>query len=201
MRVGILGGTFDPIHLGHLAMAEQCREQVPLDQVWFMVSAAPPHKRDREISSFDKRVDMVQLAVAGNPAFQVNEMEKDRPGPSYTADTLRELHRQFPETEFCWIVGSDCLPDLPHWHEPLTVISLAKLVVVARAGWPVWTTEQMRTELRLTPSVPLDMQVVSAPMVDLASRDLRRRVAEGRSIRYLVPPAVLAYIQDKKLYR
>src|SRR5262249_26982860 len=104
MRVGILGGTFDPIHMAHLVMAEQCREQVALDQVWFMVSAAPPHKRDREISPFAKRVEMVQLAVAGNPAFQVNEMEKDRPGPSYTADTLRELRRQFPETAFCWIV-------------------------------------------------------------------------------------------------
>src|SRR5262249_13182395 len=159
-------------------------------QVWFMVSAAPPHKRGREISPFDKRVEMVQLAVAGNPAFQVSEMEKHRPGPSYTADTLRELHRQYPQTEFCWIVGSDCLPDLPHWQEPLKVISLAKLVVVTRAGWPVWTDEQLRTELKLAPAAPLQMQVVSAPLIDLASRDLRRRVAEGRSIRYFVPPAV-----------
>ena len=201
MRVGVLGGTFDPIHMGHLVMAEQCHEQIPLDQVWFMVSAAPPHKRDREISPFDKRVEMAQLAIAGNRAFQVNEMEKNRPGPSYTADTLRELHRQFPQTEFCWIVGSDCLPDLPHWHEPLTVISLAKVVVVARPGWPVWSAEQMRAELNLARETPLQMQVVSVPLLDISSRDLRHRVAEGRSIRYFVPPAVLAYIQDKKLYR
>jgi nicotinate-nucleotide adenylyltransferase len=201
MRVGIFGGTFDPIHMGHLLLAEQCREQVPLDQVWFMVSAAPPHKREREVTSFDKRVEMVQLAVAGNPAFQVSEMEKDRAGPSYTADTLAELQQQYPQTEFHWILGSDCLPDLPHWHEPAKVVSLAKLVVVTRPGWPAWSAEQLRVELKLKPDFPLHMQVVLMPLVDLASRDLRRRVAEGRSIRYLVPPAVAAFILDKKLYR
>ncbi|HEV3142531.1 MAG TPA: nicotinate-nucleotide adenylyltransferase [Gemmataceae bacterium] len=200
-QVGILGGTFDPIHMGHLMLAEQCREQIPLDQVWFMVSAAPPHKREREITPFDKRVDMVQLAIAGNPAFQVNEMEKERPGPSFTADTLSKLRRQHPQTEFLWILGSDTLPDLPHWHEPLNVVSLAKLIVVARPDWPVWPVEQLRAELNLKPDSPLHLQVVSMPLVDIASRDLRRRVAEGRSIRYLVPPAVAAYIQDKKLYR
>ncbi|HLW67577.1 MAG TPA: nicotinate-nucleotide adenylyltransferase [Gemmataceae bacterium] len=201
MRVGIFGGTFDPIHIGHLLLAEQCREQVPLDQVWFMVSAAPPHKRDREVTSFDKRVEMVHLAVAGNPAFQVSVMEKDRKGPSYTADTLAELHEQHPQTEFHWILGSDCLPDLPQWHEPRTVVSLAKLVVVTRPGWPAWSAEQLRSALHLAPDFPLRLQLVAAPLVDFASRDLRRRVSEGRSIRYFVPAAVQAYIQDKKLYR
>jgi nicotinate-nucleotide adenylyltransferase len=201
MRVGVFGGTFDPIHMGHLLLAEQCREQVRLDQVWFMVSAAPPHKREREVTSFDKRVEMVQLALAGNPSFQVNEMEKDRTGPSYTADTLAELHVQFPQTDFYWILGSDCLPDLPHWHEPVKMLSLAKLAVVTRPGWPAWSAEEFRSALHLPPNFPLYMQVVAAPLLDFASRDLRRRVAEGRSIRYFVPPAVQAYIHDKKLYR
>jgi nicotinate-nucleotide adenylyltransferase len=201
MRVGIFGGTFDPIHMGHLLLAEQCREQVPLDQVWFMVSAAPPHKREREVTSFDKRVEMVQLAIAGNPAFQVNEMEKDRKGPSYTAETLAELRAQHPDTEYHWILGSDCLPDLPHWHEPVKVVSQAKLVVVARPGWPAWSAEQLRSALHLPPDYPLHMLLVAAPLVDFASRDLRRRISEGKSIRYFVSPAVLAYIQDKKLYR
>ena len=201
MRVGIFGGTFDPIHMGHLLLAEQCREQLALDQVWFMVSAAPPHKLEREVTSFDKRVEMVQLAIAGNPAFQANEMEKDRTGPSFTSDTLAELHEQFPQTDFYWILGSDCLPDLPHWHEPVKVLSLAKLAVVTRPGWPAWSVEQLRSALRLGQDFPFQVQIVAAPLVDFASRDLRRRVAEGKSIRYFVPPAVQAYIQDKKLYR
>src|SRR5262245_22067300 len=118
MRIGIFGGTFDPVHLGHLILAENCREQGRLDQVWFIPAPAPPHKLDRSITSFERRVEMLQLALAGNPAFQINEVEKDRSGPSYTVDTLAELQHRHPGDEFFLLIGSDTLADLPAWREP-----------------------------------------------------------------------------------
>lgn len=200
MRIGIFGGTFDPIHTGHLIIAEQCREQANLDEIWFIPTARPPHK-SRDLTPFDKRVDMIQLAIAGHPQFRLSDIEKERPGPSYTADTLSALHDQRPEVDWHLLLGSDCLPDLPGWHEPLRVVSQAKLVVVARPGWPVWQAEQLRNALRLDESQPLHLQIVPVPLIEIASRDLRRRVSEGRSIRYFVPAAVGAYIADKGLYR
>src|SRR5919199_5145855 len=112
MRVGIFGGTFDPVHLGHLILAEQCREQGQLDQVWFIPAARPPHKQDQSLAPFAQRVEMLSLAIAGNPAFRIDELEKDRAGPSYTVDTLAELQRHHPGTEWFLLIGSDCLPDL-----------------------------------------------------------------------------------------
>jgi nicotinate-nucleotide adenylyltransferase len=201
MKIGVFGGTFDPIHLGHLIIAEQCREQASLDQVRFVPSARPPHKSERDISAFERRSDMIQLAIAGHPAFRVDELEKDRAGPSYTADTLAELHRANPGADLYLIIGSDCVPDLPGWHDPVRVVTQASLLVTARPGWAIWSVEQLREALKLTKDVALNMQIVSIPLIDIASRDLRRRVAEGSSIRYFVPGAVAAYIADKKMYR
>ena len=201
MRVGVLGGTFDPVHLAHLVVAEQCREQARLDQVWFIPAARPPHKLDRSVTSFSQRVEMLQLAIAGHPAFRVDELEKERPGVSYTADTLAQLRQVHPDAEFFFILGSDCLPDLVHWHEPRRVIALAGLLIVNRPGWPVWAEEKLRSELGLPPEMPLRQQVVEVPTIDFSSSDLRRRAGEGRSLRYLVPRAVECYIETHRLYR
>src|SRR5437016_6385390 len=121
-RIGIFGGTFDPVHLGHLIVAEQCRQQGRLDQVWFFPAARPPHKQDRPLTPFAQRVEMLALALAGQPSFRVEEMEKDRPGPSYTADTLDEIQRRQPDAGLFLIVGSDTLHDLPYWHEPARIV-------------------------------------------------------------------------------
>ena|SRR5579885_233580 len=201
MRVGVFGGTFDPVHLGHLILAEHCREQARLDQVWFVPAARPPHKLDRPLTRFDQRAEMLALALAGNPAFRVNELEKDRPGPSYTADTLAELHRRHPADEFCLLVGSDTLADLPAWHAPEEVVRLAELVVVARPDHPVPDAAEVRAALRLAEGQTLRYQVVRSPLIDISSRELRRRVGEGKSIRYQVPRAVECYILEKRLYR
>jgi nicotinate-nucleotide adenylyltransferase len=201
MKIGVFGGTFDPVHQAHLIIAEQCREQANLDQVRFVPSARPPHKSEQEISAFDRRADMIQLAIAGHPAFRIDELEKDRSGPSYTADTLEQLHRDNSGAELYLILGADCLPDLPGWHDPVRIVKQATLLVTARLGWAMWSVEQLRAALKLTPDVELNMQVVSIPLIDIASRDLRRRVAEGKSIRYFVPSSVAAYIADKKMYR
>jgi nicotinate-nucleotide adenylyltransferase len=200
MRIGVFGGTFDPVHLGHLVVAEQCREQAGLDQVWFVPAARPPHKQDRPLTPFARRVEMLALAVAGQPAFRVEDLERDRPGPSYTVDTLEEIHRRQPEAALDLVIGSDCLPDLAHWREPVRLVALAGLLVVARPGWPVWPAEQLREGLGLPPGVALRQEVVHAPLVDISSRDLRRRAAEGRSLRYLLPRAVEAYIAAHRLY-
>lgn len=201
MRIGIFGGTFDPIHLGHLIVAEQCREQVPLDEVWFLPAARPPHKGRSPLTPFDRRIDMIELAIAGHPQFRVSDVENHRPGPSYTADTLTELRQARPEVDWHLILGADSLADLPQWYDPVRIISLATLLVVTRPGWEAPSANSLRQALGLTAEQPLRLRAVESPLIDISSRDLRRRVAEGRSIRYLVPSAVAAYIADKKLYR
>ena len=198
LRVGVFGGTFDPVHLGHLIVAEQCREQAKLDLVLFIPAARPPHKLDQPLTSFLHRREMLSLAVAGQPAFRVDDLEKDRQGPSYTVDTLEELQRRQPGSELFLIVGADCLPDLPSWHQPARIVDLACLLIVARPGWTVWPIERLRAALGI-PGM-LRYEVVNVPQIEIASRDLRRRVAAGQSIRYLVPRAVECYIEEHRLY-
>ncbi len=201
MRVGIFGGTFDPIHLGHLILAEQCREQAQLERVLFIPAAAPPHKRDRALTSFGQRVEMLSLAISGQPAFGIDELEKDRAGASYTVDTLTQLHATRPGDDFYFILGSDSVRDLPLWYQPCRILELASLLVVARADFPPFAAEELRTALGLEAEFPLRYQVVEMPLITLASRDIRQRIAEGRSVRYMIPRAVEAFIAEKGLYR
>jgi nicotinate-nucleotide adenylyltransferase len=200
-RVGIFGGTFDPVHLGHLILAEQCREQAPLDEVWFVPAARPPHKATTPLTSFLQRAEMLALALAGQAAFQIDSTEKERPGPSFTVDTLDELRQRHPGTEFFLLLGSDSLVELPHWREPRRIVEHTTLLVATRPGWPLPSAEQFRAALHLPEEAPLPLQFVEAPLIDISSRDLRRRAAEGRSLRYLVPRAVECYIQEKRLYQ
>ncbi len=199
MHVGVFGGTFDPVHQGHLVLAEQCREQGRLDQVWFVPAHRPPNKLEQSLTRFDQRVEMLALATAGNPAFRIDELEKDRTGPSYTVDTLALLHQRHPGDDFWLLVGSDTLIDLPHWHEPRRLVELAGLMVMARPGTPVPSAGDLQAQLGL--ATPLRLEVARTPSLDISSRDLRRRVAEGRTIRYFLPRAVEVYIQEKRLYQ
>jgi nicotinate-nucleotide adenylyltransferase len=200
MRIGIFGGTFDPVHLGHLIVAEQCREQARLDEVLFIPAARPPHKEERALTPFAQRVEMLSLAIAGQPAFRIDELEKERPGPSYTVDTLEQIKARRTDAELYLILGADTLHDLPHWYEPARVAALAELLVVPRSDWVMLSEAELRKSLRLADGVSLRMQMIHLPTIGIASRDLRRRAAEGRSLRYLVPRAVEAYVQDKRLY-
>src|SRR5438132_12103301 len=117
-QIGVFGGTFDPVHLGHLIVAEQCREQARLDEVHFIPAARPPHKEERTLTPFAQRVEMLSLAIAGQPAFRIDELEKDRPGPSYTVDTLAQIKADRAGADLCLMLGADTLHDLPHWHDP-----------------------------------------------------------------------------------
>jgi nicotinate-nucleotide adenylyltransferase len=201
MRTGVFGGTFDPVHLGHLILAEQCREQAKLDQVLFVPAALPPHKQQRPLTPFAQRVEMLALAISGQPAFRVEEMEKDRAGPSFTVHTLRQLHAERPSDELCFIMGSDSLRDLPIWYEPRRILELATLLIVERPEAPLIPVGALKTQVQLGDDFPLRLQVIEAPLIAIASRDIRRRIAEGRSVRYMIPRAVEAYIEDKGLYR
>jgi nicotinate-nucleotide adenylyltransferase len=198
MRIGIFGGTFDPVHMGHLILAEQCRVQANLDEVWFVPSAQPPHKPNA-ITRFEHRCDMLELAIAGHPAFRVSRIEKERDAPSFTAVTLEQLHTRHPGDAFALLLGSDCLPDLPGWYEPRKIIALAELIVVPRPGGMLWTAERLARALQIDAS-QVRLRFIACPMIDIASRELRRAVSDGLSIRYLVPRAVEEYIRERKLY-
>lgn len=201
MRLGVFGGTFDPVHLGHLILAEHCREQAKLDQVLFIPAARPPHKQNNELTRFEQRVEMLQLAISGYPVFRVDEIEKDRPGPSYTYATLEQLKQQHAGAELCLIIGADSLHDLPQWVQPRRILELATLLVVPRPGWPMAELDTLRPSLALPSDFVLRLQMIQAPLIDIASRDIRQRIAHGRSVRYMIPRAVEAYIGEKELYR
>ena len=198
MRIGIFGGTFDPVHMGHLILAEQCRVQAQIDEVWFVPSATPPHK-EYGVTRFEQRCEMLELALAGHPSFRVDRIENALPAPSFTARTLERLRASNPDDQFSLLLGSDCLPDLPGWYEPHRVIELARLVVVPRPGVMLWTAERLARALRLDVSA-VNMQFVACPLIEIASRELRRALADGLSVRYLVPRAVEEYIRERKLY-
>lgn len=200
MRIGVFGGTFDPVHAGHLILAESCREAARLDEVWFVPSHSPPHKLGVPVSRFDARLDMVGLAITGQPAFRVDPIERDLPAPSYTANTLAALRAKHPAHTLVLLVGSDVLPDLATWHRPADVLDAAELAVVARPGVSVLSADQVAASVgvsaervRLTP--------VESPLVAISSRDLRARFAAGRTVRFLLPRAVEEYARERNLYR
>ena len=199
--MGVFGGTFDPVHIGHLTMAEQCREQAQLDQVRFVPAARPPHKFEGSLTSFADRVEMLRLAVAGHPSFVVDELEAERPGPSFTVDTLETLAARYPDAELELIIGGDCVGDLPGWRSPARIVELAGLLIVKRPGFASVTQQQLRANLGLPMDAPLRCREIDSPLVDISSHELRERVAVGRTVRFLTPRAVECYIETHKLYR
>lgn len=199
MRLGIYGGTFDPIHFGHLILAEQCREQYNLDEVWFVPAALPPHKLTNTISSAKSRSAMIELAIAGHPFFRVSTIELDRVGPSFTVTTLEQLKSLDSARELFLLIGGDSLRDLPHWREPTRILELATVIAVNRGDRPLPDTNELRQTVG--PAANDRVTFASMPGIDLSSTDIRSRVREQRSIRYLVPRAVETYIHHHHLYQ
>jgi nicotinate-nucleotide adenylyltransferase len=196
IRLGLLGGTFDPPHYGHLLAAQEVGWRLQIDRVLFLPARQNPLKRGEPSSSAEDRCQMVAAAIADNPIFELSRLDLDRPPPSYTADLLRAL--ESPEHELFFLIGADILPELPKWREPRQIVQLARLVVVNRPGAPPPDLERLE---RLLPGVGERAERVQIPGVDVSARDIRRRVAVGRPIRYLTPPAVERYIIDRGLYR
>lgn len=186
-RVGVMGGTFDPIHNGHLAAASEVASKLSLDLVVFVPSGHSWQKRERAVSSGEHRYLMTVLATAADPRFRVSRTDLDRPGPTYTVDTLAALQQQFgSRTQLFLIFGTDLIEQLPTWHEPAKVAAAARLVAVARPGYPA-----------VTPGC----EIVSVPGIEVSSSDCRARVGRGEPVAYLLPALVEQYIANNGLYR
>lgn len=198
MRIGVFGGSFDPVHYGHLLLAEQCREQVGLEKVLFIPAGQPPHKRGRPLSDARHRVEMVRLAIAGFEEYEVSTIEVERPGPSYTVETLEQLHEERPGDEFFLLMGPDMLLDFPHWKQPTRILELARLAVAlySEDAHPIPPTDVSFIDLLRERTT-----VVFMPTVKIRATDIRARVRTGRSIRFLVPPPVECYVHEHGLYR
>lgn len=200
-RIGLFGGTFDPPHLGHLALAEWARDRLGLDRVVFMPAGVPPHKRGRALTGAAHRVAMARLAVGGHRAFAVSTLEARRRGPSFTVDTLRALEAAHPGARLYLLMGADSLDDFASWHEPGAIAKLATLVVAARPGAGEPDAGRPRGRRRAVRGVPARIIRLRNPGIELSSSALRARARAGRSLRYLVPDAVAAYIARHRLYR
>jgi len=200
MRLGIFGGTFDPVHYGHLLLAECCREQCRLDAVWFLPAAVPPHKRGRQLTPAPQRIEMLELAIAGHESFSVSRYEADRGGISYTAQTLAHFQQQDPHGQLFFLLGADMLHDLPNWHEPRQVCELATAVVVHRSGAERLDLACLSQVVSAERIDQIRDHQVEMPEIGISSTEIRRRVATGLSIRYQTPRAVEKYIQTHALY-
>ncbi|MBN2908595.1 nicotinate-nucleotide adenylyltransferase [Polycladomyces sp. WAk] len=192
MNIGIFGGTFDPIHIGHLIIAEQAWQSAGLDEVWFIPAASPPHKPGQDITPAEHRVEMVRLAIRDHPKFRLSTVELQRPGPSYTVDTVRQLCAQHPRDRFFLIVGGDMVNDLPNWYKIEEILQMVDIIGHARPGT---TTDA------LPPEIAEKVIWVRDPVtVNVSSTQIRRQLASGASARYLLPEPVRKYIKGKRLY-
>lgn len=199
-RIGIYGGSFDPVHLGHLLLAESCREQLELDEVRFIPAYVSPFKLQQKPSDAKERIEMLQLALAGQQAFSLDRREIDRGGISFTVDTLRSLHEELPDSEFFLLMGADSLVDFLKWKDPQEICRLAWIAVVERGGhdgirWDVLQGLMNQERYEKTLSMRVTM-----PIFEVSSTDLRQRAASGKSLRFRTPRAVEQYIRSHELY-
>lgn len=187
MEIGLLGGTFDPPHLGHLIMAEEARLSAQLDEVWFLPTFLPPHK-DREVTDAQQRIEMLKRAIFSNPYFKVNLIEQERKGRSYTIDTIQLLKNQYPEHTFRFIIGGDMVEDLPNWHRFEDLKHMIGFIGINREGY------------ELNHDRDLNLLEVTIPTIDVSSTTIRARLREGLSCRYFMPENVCLYIEENGLY-
>jgi len=200
LRIGISGGTFDPIHYGHLIAAQEIREKLKLDKVIFIPVGDPPHKTDIKVTDSVHRLNMVRKAIESNSFFEASTIDIDRPGYTYTIDTLMELKDKYPEnSEFYFIIGADTLPQLVTWKQYTKVFTLCRFAAVMRPGFA--SKEIYNEARRLERCFSAKIDIIDTPMIEISSTDIRKRVRESRSIKYLVPESVEEYIYANGLYR
>ena len=201
MRLGIFGGSFDPVHYGHLILAETCREQCRLDQIWFVPAAVAPHKKDEPPTAAQSRLEMLELAVSGHAAFEISKQELERGGVSYTVDTLAAVQQQQPKADLFLLMGADSLVDLPTWREPQRICELAVPVVVRRHGAPEVDFDVLAGLVDAARLDEIRQHQVDAAVIQISSTNLRQRVRDGRSLRFLTPRAVEKYIESHELWK
>jgi nicotinate-nucleotide adenylyltransferase len=197
VNIGVLGGTFDPIHIGHLIIAEEARVKLGLSKVLFVPAGQPWLKQDRDITAAVHRIEMVRRAIADNPYFELSTLEVERSGPSYTVDTLTMLRKELgSRASLLFILGRDTFAELPLWKEPQKVIQLCRLVVPPRLG-----SRDLRHLETTLPGLLDKVIQLAMPVIGISSSEIRRRIAQGLSIRYLVPPEVEKYITEHRVYQ
>jgi nicotinate-nucleotide adenylyltransferase len=191
-KLGVLGGTFDPIHMGHLVLAEQVREKFQLERVIFIPSASPPHKTEEKLSLSGDRFEMTKLALEGNPYFFVSDIELKREGLSYTVETLRELKRLYKDSEIYFLTGSDVLNEITTWKDPEEIYKLVKIVIGIRPGFDEFDPENYFAKKSI---------IIDITGMDISSTQIREKVRRSESIKYLVPSKVEEYIKKRNLYK
>lgn len=199
MRIGVFGGTFDPIHSGHLVIAEDVRRELGLDEVLFVPAGQPWLKAERDVTEAAHRLEMAMLATALNPHFNVSTIELERPGPTYTVDTIAELKSGVAAgAELCFILGLDALAELPQWKDPERLVNMCRLVGVRRPGYEKLDLRPLESAV---PGASEWVMMVDTPLIDVSATDIRSRVSQGISIQGLVPQTVEDYIAQHELYR
>jgi nicotinate-nucleotide adenylyltransferase len=198
MRIGIFGGTFDPPHVGHLILAEECRTQLALDRLLWVVTDNPPHKQRVVITDIERRLQLVNLTIAGNTAFEVSRVDIDRPSPHYAIDTVRLLKQQEPGALMFYLMGGDSLHDLPSWNRPREFVRECDGIGVMRRHADQVDLVSLEKEL---PGITQKVHIVEAPILEIASHQIRQRIAAGEAYRYYLREAVYQAINELGLYR
>ncbi len=196
--MGIFGGTFDPPHLGHLILAAEARAQLGLERLLWVLTPDPPHKQGQSITPLAMRLEMVRLAIANDAQFELSNVEMTRPGPQYALDTVSRLAAQNPGVKLVYLMGGDSLRDLPTWHRPADFVSACTLIGVMRRPGDAVELDGLEKSL---PGVRAKVRFVEAPLIAIAAREIRARIAEGRPFRYFLPERVYEYIESHGLYR
>jgi nicotinate-nucleotide adenylyltransferase len=192
--VGLFGGTFDPIHLAHLRLAEEAKEEFKLERVFFLPAGVPPHKAGWKISPYQDRFEMTLLAIQGNPAFEVESLEAERPGASYSVDTVKMMKARYQELAF--LMGADQLLEIRSWKDPRELFDLCRVIVFDRPGFDLSALERMGPEVRA-----LNYLKARTGLYPVSSSDIRGKIRAGKSVRYLVPEAVHEYLLTRRLYQ
>lgn len=197
-RLGVLGGSFDPVHMAHLLVAETVREALSLDLVLFVPAGAQPLKQGRPVTPAEHRIKMLELALSDNPYFDISRVDVDRQGPSYTVDTVRQLRAEWggPALQVWFVLGADSLSSFPRWRDPSGILAQTRLAAVRRPGVSV---DLAALEERI-PGIAASVDWVDMPLLDISSTDIRQRIASGQSIRYRVPESVRDYVEANHLY-
>jgi len=197
-RVGIFGGTFDPPHVGHLILAEECRTQLSLDLLLWVVTDNPPHKRYTNVSPIEDRVKLVEKAVQGNPSFQVSRVDIDRPGPHFAIDTVNILKGEYPGAEMYYLMGGDSLHDLPTWNRPQDFIRICSGIGVMRRHADQVDLESLE---KVLPGITAKVHIVEAPILEISSKQIRQRIVERMGYRYYLRDAVYQAITEMGMYK
>lgn len=200
MRIGIFGGSFDPVHCGHLVLAESCRQQAELDRVWFVPAAHQPFKPDGPFATNTDRLEMLKLALEGQERFEISTLEIDRGGMSYTIDTLLTVTSMVPDAQIFLLMGADSLRDFPYWRRPADICRAATPLVVNRSGEPAPNFEHLENIVSAERLAEIERQQVEMPPVDISSSEIRRLIANHGNWQEMVPEKVAQYIRDHRLY-